>query len=550
MSHFTILDAYLDEPASFGVPPFVSPSVRYTYGALLQGGISPENIDYITIEELRTQDFILKESHTTLFILGGSAVPGRYLGHKIGTKKEVEDIITKNVQGKIYISGPVASVLTNLPGHAVMIKNDVEKFAHGLVIGDPRDSFRTPSELKSWAILGSDMVSQHLHFPRLIMEIETYRGCPRQVHCSFCSEGLRRNIEFRPVQDIIEEIESLIAKGITRFRLGNQPDILQYMTPFKDFINGFPRPDTGPVLELFNELGSKRKAGEISILNIDNANPGTVASFPEESRKIISAIASAVSPGDTIPLGIESFDPALLQLNNLKVTPKEAFKVIELINEEGSYIEKGLPKFLPGINLIHGLRGETDKTFELNFKELERIHNAGLLLRRINIRQLLPYPGTPLAEEKVHIPHKTRNRFLYFRDKIREMVDIPMMKKIFTPGLILEDVFPVVNQESYSYARQIASYAITLKVPMVLELNTSIKAYIVDHRERSIVALPVGENINTLPREALGAVPGIGKKGASDLVLKRPFQRKVEVPWEILGRVAEPVRENLLNGLE
>jgi len=42
---FCILDCYVDEPACFGVPPFISPYPRYIFGALADAGVSPDAID-------------------------------------------------------------------------------------------------------------------------------------------------------------------------------------------------------------------------------------------------------------------------------------------------------------------------------------------------------------------------------------------------------------------------------------------------------------------------------------------------------------------------
>ena len=41
-----LIDGYLDEPSCLGVPPYISPHIRYAYGALLDSGIRKENLDY------------------------------------------------------------------------------------------------------------------------------------------------------------------------------------------------------------------------------------------------------------------------------------------------------------------------------------------------------------------------------------------------------------------------------------------------------------------------------------------------------------------------
>ncbi len=39
MVKVAILDGYLDEPSCLGVPPYLSPHVRYTYGGYIDAGV-------------------------------------------------------------------------------------------------------------------------------------------------------------------------------------------------------------------------------------------------------------------------------------------------------------------------------------------------------------------------------------------------------------------------------------------------------------------------------------------------------------------------------
>ena len=50
--------------------------------------------------------------------------------------------------------------------------------------------------------------------------------------------------------------------------------------------------------------------------------------------------------------------------------------------------DRGLPKLLPGLNFIAGLKGETDESYRFNKELLESLKNSGLWVRRINIRQV------------------------------------------------------------------------------------------------------------------------------------------------------------------
>ena len=50
-----------------------------------------------------------------------------------------------------------------------------------------------------------------------------------------------------------------------------------------------------------------------------------------------------------------------------------------------------------------------------------------------------------------------------------------------------------------------------------------IDAVVVDWGMRSITALPLPLNVNTLPASALRWLPGVGKKRVAAVIAKRPF---------------------------
>ena len=67
---YLILDCYVDEPASLGVPPFISPYPRYLYGALLDSGIGPDNIKYSTIDDMRNSNYLINGLYNMIFLIG------------------------------------------------------------------------------------------------------------------------------------------------------------------------------------------------------------------------------------------------------------------------------------------------------------------------------------------------------------------------------------------------------------------------------------------------------------------------------------------------
>ncbi len=526
--HFFILDCFVDEPACFGVPPFVSPYPRYVYGALIDAGVSPDDITYTTIEELRRKDLEL-EAAEMVFLIGGAAVPGKYLGHRIGTVPEITGVLEKNRHLTFCTGGTIGHLIDpSRHRNLLPLTGDIEKFAYGHAKGNADDDRRTYDELARWAPPGAAVCGLHPSFPNIICEIETFRGCPRLQHCSFCSEGLRDTLEFRRPEDIIGEIDALIGRGVTRFRLGRQADILQYGTRFDEFRNGFPAPRPEAVRGLFSALRTRRDSGRITTLNVDNANPGTLCNFPDESMHILEIIAESITPGDTLALGVESLDPAVIQKNGLKIGPEGLMGAVSLVNEAGGRRVNGIPLLLPGINLIHGLAGETADTFKMNYEGLAAIRDRGLLLKRINIRKLVPFPGTPMYRLYREPAGRVRKRYEFYRDKIREEIDHWMLQRIYPAGTLLGEVLVENRRFDHSLGKQISSYSITARVPMALPVGRLVDVVVVGHRERSVIALPLPLDLNTLPLKALEMIPGIGKKKASAIVLQRPFASREE----------------------
>jgi radical SAM superfamily enzyme with C-terminal helix-hairpin-helix motif len=544
MLRYCILDCFVDEPACFGVPPFISPYPRYIFGALLDAGVSPDAIAYLTIDDCRETGYLLEERYKAIFLIGGAVVPGKYLGSRIGTAAEIRRITGQNPGQRFAVGGLISRVFEG-EDNLIPVLGDIEKYAYHCALGAQLDARRTPEEVARWARSGAAVVRRHPRFPHVICEVETYRGCPRDVHCSFCSEGLFSPVEYRDEEDIIGEIDALSAAGVSRFRLGRQADILQYKADFTVSRKGFPKPVPERIGVILAALRSRIAAGAVTVLNIDNANPGTVANYPEESSVILSDLAATVTPGDTLALGIESFDEAVVLKNNLKVMPDDAVRAIDIINRTAGGLVGPFHALLPGVNLIHGLAGETAETFATNYRYLSEILERGLLVKRINIRQLLPFPGTPLYEKRPRVTSAVENRFRYYREKIRSEIELPMLKKIYPTGTIIRESQVLDTRAGYSYGKQIASYSITAKFPLPLETGAFYDALVIAHRERSLIALPLPVDLNTLPQKAIELIPGIGKRRAAEIVMRRPFTGIAELV-KMLDGVEEKIRKAIV----
>src|SRR6056297_1052570 len=104
----TIVDGYVDEPAHFGVPPYISTYPRYTAGALVDAGVPREQITYHTIDGLRDDPDRWRDVDEAdlMIYLGGMTVPGKYVG---GTPAEPDEVrkLAWTASGTSIIGGPV-----------------------------------------------------------------------------------------------------------------------------------------------------------------------------------------------------------------------------------------------------------------------------------------------------------------------------------------------------------------------------------------------------------------------------------------------------------
>jgi len=143
---------------------------------------------------------------------------------------------------------------------------------------------------------------------------------------------------------------------------------------------------------------------------------------------------------------METADPKVVAANSLKATSEEVFEAIKLVNRFGAVRGvNGLPEILPGINFVHGLMGETKKTFQLNYDFLQQVLDSGLLLRRINIRQVMAFPGTPIYGRD-EAARKHKKLFLDYKEKVRKNIDLPMLRRVVPNGTVLRDVMCEVSR--------------------------------------------------------------------------------------------------------
>jgi len=554
----TIVDGYVDEPAHFGVPPFISTYPRYTAGALVDAGVPEELITYHTIDELREdrgKRAAVADADLMVYV-GGMTVPGKYVG---GTPAEPDEVreLGWTADGVTLLGGPVRFGVGDENAGAqetqrddldydFVAMGDVEAAAYDLVregLEGYGNRMRTNAEVDRWARQGAFVVEQHPNHPDyLICELETSRGCA--YRCSFCTEPLYGDPAFRTPDSVVGEVDALSDRGVAHFRLGRQADILAYGGDGEA-----PNPDA--LRDLYG--GIREVAPDLRTLHLDNMNPVTITDYPEASREAIRVIAAHDTPGDTAAFGLESADPVVQEQNNLLVTAEECLEAVRVVNEEGGWrpgddpaatpgdpdrpvgpstgpdASPRLPKLLPGINLVHGLAGERPETYEHNKEFLQTVYDEGLMLRRINVRQVMAFAGTEMAETGADIAQSHKDQFQAYKREVRETIDNPMLDRVVPPGTVLPDVHLEYHQDGKTFGRQLGTYALLVAVPGERELGTAIDVAITDHGYRSVTGVPYPLDINAASMAELTAIPGVNRNTAGDIVVGRPYDSVADI---------------------
>ena len=480
---YTILDYYTDEASGLGVPPYLGTYPRYLYGKFLSEGHS---VNYITIDDLRlwkqlkgvkkdpkphekTNIFVYNltkneakdvlEETEVLIVVVGVHVPGKYLTAQPGTLKEVISLV-KDLNMEKILTGP-AVLGTQLEGGKFSEKADLSIFNE---VKDYTFSFK---ELEKISEISSTIIKE---IPdKRVIEIETGRGC-KVGKCSFCTEPIKNKFCNRSKDSVVSEVLAYYQMGARHFRLGKQADF---------YVSDNP-------IEMLKEI--REKCSKIEVLHIDNVNPNSVIN--KKGKDITKAIVQYCTAGNIAAFGIESFDPEVIKANRLNTSPAVARKAIEIINKYGAERgENGMPKYLPGINIIFGLLNENKETHKRNMEALLSILDDELMLRRINVRQVAILPGTYIEEHGgTKFLKKNKKYYWKWRNEIRQKVDFPLLERLVPIGTVLKEVYPEMYDGKTTFCRQIGTYPLIIGIEKRIPLGKKISVRVKKHMLRSIVA--------------------------------------------------------------
>lgn len=531
MPDVLILDGYVDEPSLLGVPPYISPYPRLLAGVAEELGLSWE---YITADDWRREK--LPEAEI-LLVHGGVTVPGKYLGGTPLSPREAGEIGEK-FNGETFLGGPLAKYC-DVKGYDHYSKKDLSAYVYDYFRGEAADRWSSLEERERWLKNGAKVVKKHpLHPDPLLAEVSLYRGCVRYFTggCSFCSEPAYGKPEFRKQEDVAEEMGRLYDLGVRHFRIGGQSCTVSYMA---EGVGEKERPVPQPeeIEKLFDMMWER--CPEIKVLHLDNANPAVISEYPERGREIMEILVENTTPGNVLALGMESADPAVIESNNLNARPADVERAVGIINEAGRERGgNGMPKLLPGINFLAGLKGETSETYRKNMEFLRRLRDKGLWLRRINIRQVLTHRGK--------FGKADRSDFLEFKRRVNEEVNRPLLKEMFPRGTVLRDVYMEKRDGKTTFGRQIGTYPILVGVEYPLELGKYYGIAVTDYGYRSITGVEYPMEGGDLTFEKLKALPGVGEKRASKIFVAQPNNmeelRKILEDDELAEKISKYIK--------
>jgi radical SAM superfamily enzyme with C-terminal helix-hairpin-helix motif len=491
-------------------------------------------VEYHTIDELRARPRELKGD--ALAVLASCVVPGKYLRGTPITHDETIDLFRDFAGERILFGANAAFGFADGGGghpttRAHKLGDHIDHFITRDGDAAIADLFsgktivnrhRTVAEWSRHAHAGAEVVSQHPDMKAgiLMAEIDTFLGCVHYVSggCGFCKDA-KTKPWYRDEEDIVEEVRILHDKGVRHFRLGGQSCFWTYKA-IGVGLTDEPKPNVPATERLLS--GVAEAAPLRKVLHIDNCNPAILATHPDESRAIARLLVQYATDGNIAAMGLESADPAVFAANNLNATPEQTMAAIRILNEEsGMRGPKGLPYCLPGLNLLYGLPGETALTYELNWKFLMDLKKSGLRIRRLNIRQLLPIRG-----QGETIDPRLKPTFLRHKKAVREQFDREVLRAVAPTGTLLKDVYLEKVEPSLTYGRQIATYALLVGIPYETEVDRFVDVLVTDHGYRSLTGVPVPFHVPSASMKMLECLPGIGKKRAVDIKVKRPKSRE------------------------
>jgi radical SAM superfamily enzyme with C-terminal helix-hairpin-helix motif len=174
---------------------------------------------------------------------------------------------------------------------------------------------------------------------------------------------------------------------------------------------------------------------------------------------------------------------------------------------------------------------------------LKQIRDEGLLLRRINIRQVIGLEGTRLDSSRVK--SIKRNQFFKHRQEIRETIDREMIQRVAPAGTILRSVFLEEVDGNHLLLRQLGTYPLLCHLPMGLDNKIPRDVFVVDHGPRSLTVLPYPFRLAEASMAHWKSIPGIGSKRAMRIKAARQIQSSEDLSHVLDMEIPDWLKQSL-----
>lgn len=464
-----ILDCYTDEPSGYGARPYLGTHQIHLAQAL---SYKKEAFSYLTIDDLRfahgeketenTNTRILNKTKNAsnaldiiknaeiIYIIMGCFVEYKYFSCEPPSILEVYNFLknTKAYKVLFYVLGVENNVCEEY------CKSDLAKIINSVCIGNTYRYILENSSVDNFLLPNYDLLDkiscqpvniiEQLNYP-ILAEIETGTGCNTPT-CCYCIEAKRHiRPSYREPKSIIKQISALYKSGVRHFRLGRQPNFFHYQYNSVEKLK--------ILLAGIREIGT-----DIQTLHIDNVNMNSVVEA--HGRDFVKLIVEYCTDGNVAPFGIESFDDNVRKATHIYGQADKIIKAVEIINEYGSVVgPNGFPKFLPGINLMHGLPGQTNDTHRINMDFLEKIYQNNLQIHRLFYRYMTPPEGIISSKVKLDLDYYDK-----CKQEIMQHFVIPMQKRVYPIGRQLNAFREVVFENGNSFLRTLGTCSIKVMI--------------------------------------------------------------------------------------
>jgi radical SAM superfamily enzyme with C-terminal helix-hairpin-helix motif len=118
---------------------------------------------------------------------------------------------------------------------------------------------------------------------------------------------------------------------------------------------------------------------------------------------------------------------------------------------------------------------------------------------------------------------RNKDTFRVYKERMRDEVDMPMLRKVVPVGTILRRVRTETYEGKSTLARQIGTYPLLVEVPDAVPLNEWFDITVVDHGYRSVTGVPYPLNLNATTQRLIRCLPGISQKETLNLSKRLPL---------------------------